>query len=97
MKEFSLLDIPQDQPVKKPDLPKRKYSVWRFYDEQGDLLYVSTRPNPAVLMKEDWWTSVASAKIKHFSTSDAMAEEKAVAIYNEDPKWNSYGRRSDVD
>jgi hypothetical protein len=96
MKEFDLVDIPKDQPARVVPLPKRKYSTWRFYNSKGELLYVSTRPNPAVLMKEDWWSTVAEAKIKHFTNADDMADDKAIAIYNEDPKWNSYGRRTDV-
>lgn len=82
--------------VDKPKAAPKTYSLWRFYNYNDELLYVSQKPNPAILMTYDWWPDTDHVQIKHFHSMDALADEKSRAIYNEDPKWNSHGRRTDL-
>lgn len=75
--------------------PELKYSLWRFFDKDNKLLYISQKPNPAILMTKDWWFSTSHITVKHFSSMDDLIDAKAVAINNEDPSWNTIGRRVD--
>jgi hypothetical protein len=91
---MDLVDWPtKDSP--KSTVPKG--SLWRFYNSDNELLYVSIKPNPAILTKNEWWRDVDHCDIVHYNNTDDMLEAKAVAIQNEEPKWNSHGRRTDVD
>jgi hypothetical protein len=81
-----------------PDIikPKQlKYSLWRFYDKNDNLLYVSQKPNPALLMPKTWWFNTHHVTIEHFSSYDDLLNAKAVAVDSENPKWNKFGRRPD--
>lgn len=73
-----------------PTTPKNKYTLWRFYDNMDTLLYVSKKPNPHVLMQNEWWFDVATAKIKHFANVGDLEEERVKAIHHENSKWNSH-------
>lgn len=88
---MDLNDLVDSAPAK----PKR-YSLWRFFNTRNELLYVSQKPNPAILMTYDWWFDTHHVSIVHFSSMDDLIDEKSRAIYNENPKWNSIGRRTDI-
>jgi hypothetical protein len=65
-----------------------KYSLWRFFNKDDELLYVSQKPNPAILMTKKWWFDTHHIMVEHFSSYDELLDAKAAAISNEDPKWN---------
>lgn len=96
MNEVDLVGFDEEEYKKQQNLHKPKHSLWHFYDKDDELLYVSQKPNPVILMKRHWWFDTTHIKIKHFTSLDALAEAKATAIYNDDPKWNSHGRRTEV-
>ncbi|MGH3489475.1 MAG: GIY-YIG nuclease family protein [Actinopolymorphaceae bacterium] len=73
-------------------------SLYRFYDREGDLLYVGiTKKLPRRLREHEidkaWWTEVQQVTINHFETRDRALEAEAGAIYHEQPRWNVHGRR----
>jgi hypothetical protein len=86
----------KERPRQIPNIRKIG-SLFKFYNSNDELLYVAQNFNFAVIRKQEWWSAVDHIDIKHFDSLDALAEAKAVAIYNGDPKWNTHGRRTEVD
>lgn len=69
-------------------------SLYRHYDEAGELLYVGISIDAIARFKQhadsrkDWVNSIASVKIQKFETrAEALAAEK-LAILTENPKYN---------
>ena len=93
------MDIELFDPNMPPTQPKQnsqsrlKYSLWRFYNKNNELSYISQKPNPAILMNKDWWFDTAYVDVKHFASSDDLIDAKAVAMDTENPAWNTAGRR----
>jgi hypothetical protein len=87
---MSILDIgPIDDLQTKP-----KYSLHKFYNKDDELVYVSKKPNFALLMRNNWWWTVVRSEINHFDSLDEQEAAKSRAINNEQAKWNSHGRIS---
>ena len=76
-----------------PNTPAQtlKYSLWRFYDKDNKLLYVSQKPNIHILMTKEWWFNTDHATVEHFSSMDDLIDAKATASGSE----NRPGRRVD--
>lgn len=91
---MELVDLP---PTNSQETKPPKGSLWRFFNKEDELLYVSIKPNPALMCKNDWWGAVCRIEIEHFDSKDTLSDAKATAIYNELPKWNAQGRPTDVD
>lgn len=65
-----------------------RYSLWRFYNKQGALLYVSQKPNASVIMSRDWWWDVDIVKIEHYASAGGLVDAKDHALQHENPLWN---------
>ena len=73
--------------------PKLKYTLWRFFDKDNRLLYISQKPNPAVLMGREWWFSIDHITMIHFASMDDLIDAKAIALDTEGSLWNKNGRQ----
>lgn len=73
--------------------------VYRFYDAEGDLLYIGSTNQRRQRFRthertSPWWGRVADVKVEDFpAILDARIAE-AKAIYAEDPPCNHHGRPS---
>lgn len=72
-------------------------TLYRLYDESGDLLYVGISVRPFQRVKEhrgdkEWWTQVASQTFTHYHTRDEAADAELEAIRTEHPRYNKAGR-----
>lgn len=68
-------------------------TLYRFFDEEGRLLYVGVSTSAPNRMKQHratkpWFTQVASATFSHLPTRNAALEAEAVAIRTEKPLMN---------
>jgi hypothetical protein len=92
--DIELFDEPAEVIIRR-ESAKPKYTLWRFYSKANKLLYISQKPNPAILMNKEWWFDTNYIKLQHFSSYDDLIDAKAVAIDSEDPAWNTMGRKID--
>lgn len=72
-------------------------TLYRLYDERGELLYVGISVRPFDRFKQHrgdkgWWHDVASTRLEHFPTRDEAARAELHAIQSEGPKHNVVGR-----
>lgn len=72
-------------------------TLYRLYDEGGDLLYVGISTRPLQRVREHskgqtWWTEVASQTFQHYPTRTEAAAAELAAIKSENPKHNIVGR-----
>tara|TARA_R110000737_G_C14621639_1_gene493360 strand:- start:6206 stop:6613 length:408 start_codon:yes stop_codon:yes gene_type:complete len=68
-------------------------SVYRHFDESGDLLYVGRSINPFKRLQEhkyqsSWFDSVVNMTVEKFPTFGAAKKAEANAILSERPKFN---------
>lgn len=68
-------------------------ALYRFYDADGELLYIGITSNPGARWKrhagdKPWWTEVASTTIEHFGTREDVEVAERSAIRAERPKYN---------
>ena len=97
----SWMKLPPPQPVlpeqttgpREPRPPKR-HSVYRFFDADGNLLYVGISADPRRRLGEHrgrpstWWWETSNITLDHYpSFEDARWAEK-VAIETENPRYN---------
>jgi hypothetical protein len=66
-----------------------KYILYRLYNKQGDLLFVSKTTNFQRVVSESWWTTVVRIQLEHYSSPEDLSKAKIAAILEEKPKWNS--------
>lgn len=84
--------ITNDFSPEEPE-PERLCSLYRFYDNDGVLLYVGITINPQARVKQHgrvqvWWRDVAFARFEHFDSVAAARIAEAEAIASEDPLHN---------
>lgn len=90
---LALIDGPFQLAVGTFERAQKPTSLYRFFDDQGRLLYVGITERGAMRWGEHrkdkhWWDDVASSTIEHFATrSRAEAAEKS-AIQAERPLYN---------
>lgn len=77
-------------------------TLYRLYDEGGDLLYVGISTRPLQRVREHskgqtWWTEVASQTFEHYPTRQAAADAELDAIRTEHPRYNIVGRVTEND
>jgi predicted GIY-YIG superfamily endonuclease len=67
-------------------------ALYRFFDTEGELLYVGITVNPGTRWAEHknkpWWSGVASATLEQFPSRDAAEEAEITAIRAENPRYN---------
>jgi hypothetical protein len=71
---------------------KLKYSLHKFFDKNGELVYVSKKPNFAIMMRNNWWWDIVRTEITHYDSLDEQEAAKCRAINNDGAKFNSHGR-----
>lgn len=72
-------------------------TLYRLYDEGGDLLYVGISTRPFQRVKEHkgdktWWLEVASQTFTHYHTRAEASAAELEAIRSEAPRYNKAGR-----
>jgi hypothetical protein len=73
------------------DDKKPRYSLHKFYNKSLELLYVSIKPNVALLMRHSWWWDIDHIDIEHYQTYGALMKAKIETIEIEQPKHNKHG------
>lgn len=89
-------DRSDDPPhVDRPDgeLTSKLHSLYRFYDADGDLLYVGISATPqqrlvAHMFSRAWWPDIASITIEHYPSRSRLEYAEAMVINDEDPVYN---------
>jgi predicted GIY-YIG superfamily endonuclease len=71
----------------------RPGTLYRLYDGDGSLLYVGATLNVwarivAHKCDKPWFTEIARAEFKHFATRREAMKAEAVAVENENPRFN---------
>jgi predicted GIY-YIG superfamily endonuclease len=69
------------------------HTLYRFFDAQGQLLYVGLTENVASRWRQHntfkpRWADVATATLEHFATREKAAAAEVRAIEQERPLWN---------
>lgn len=75
----------------------RPVTVYRFYDEADQLLYVGISDNPPRRFREhtkhaEWWMDAVRIDLTHYATEQAARAAELKAIRTERPKYNLAGR-----
>lgn len=69
-----------------------KTTLYRFYDDKNELLYVGISLNPKVRFhshgRKDWWDGVRHGRLEHFGTRQEAEAAEQRAIKNEHPQLN---------
>ncbi len=70
-------------------------TLYRFYAEDGKLLYVGQTANPGSRLaqhsaKKSWWRAVAKITLEHYTTSLLVKEAERRAIEREQPYYNNH-------
>ena len=71
----------------------RQHALYRFYDTDGQLLYVGITLDPGTRWKthskdKPWWLEVANVTVEVHSSRGAVIEAERAAIIAEHPKHN---------
>lgn len=71
----------------------RPHALYRFYDNDRQLLYVGITSNPGARWKKHandkpWWGDVARVELEHYPTRDAVLAAERDAIISERPQRN---------
>lgn len=75
---------------------QRPHTLYRFYDEDGSLLYVGITCRPSERWKrhaagKPWWLDVAEVRLQHYLGRDAVLTAEVAAIQTEYPRYNIVG------
>lgn len=73
-------------------------TLYRLFDQAGDLLYVGISTRPLQRVREHskgqtWWTEVASQTFEHHPTRSEAARAELAAIRTENPRHNIVGAK----
>lgn len=68
-------------------------TLYRFFDEDGALLYIGISESPLVRLDahastQPWWGHVRSATFEHFGTRQEVLDAEVAAIRDERPAFN---------
>lgn len=85
--------LPVGPPCALPDDRERPASLYRFYGEEGHLLYVGVTCQGRARWEaherlQPWWHRVACATIEHYPSRSAALDAEAAAIREESPECN---------
>ncbi len=87
-----MLDLPDPTPSLSavPDLMPQegKHEVFRLYNSQGELLYITRSAQLHQLKNKDWWDQVTNIQIQRCATRGTAEDVKLVAVDREAPKYN---------
>ncbi len=80
----------------RPPKPRELHTLYRFFDQDGLLLYVGITCNPGVRfnahrLTKTWWGDVASITLEKFSTRAELVAAESAAIIAERPLHNIAG------
>lgn len=72
---------------------KTPHVLYRFYDEDGSLLYIGITLDLPARMRahrgdKPWWTEVYRIEIEHFDSRPEVDRAERESILNERPKYN---------
>lgn len=71
--------------------------VYRFFDNDGDLLYVGCTISPSRIEHhrfiKAWWTQITNITVEHYSTRREALDAELTAIHAEFPRFNVVGAR----
>lgn len=70
-----------------------QHCLYRFFDSDGDLLYVGITMNPAARWPKHssgkhWWTEVETITLETFASREAVLAAEREAIKTEQPRYN---------
>jgi len=76
-----------------PPLEEQRHALYRFYTDQGQLLYVGITNDPARRIdqhgeRKAWWQQVAGMTIEWYPTRSAVLAAERRAVQVENPKHN---------
>ncbi|WP_175627561.1 GIY-YIG nuclease family protein [Microbacterium sp. CSI-V] len=84
-------DIPNDRLVARA----RRCAVYRFFDEDGRLLYVGKAIDPDARRKQHekriWWSDVHRQEVEWFANERLALDAEDTAIRDENPVYNRVG------
>lgn len=71
----------------------RRYSLYRFFNADGTLMYVGVTGVPRARWSrhseiKSWWPEVSRASIEHYANREDLVEAEAAAILTESPLYN---------
>lgn len=96
-KKLKLFDESLLQPEEPPaakhvpiDTNSRKWEIFRLYNQQGELLFVTKSPQLQALRSRPWYKDIAVIKVEMFDNNSDQENEKFMAIRNENPKYNKH-------
>jgi predicted GIY-YIG superfamily endonuclease len=74
----------------------QKTTLYRYFDSEGQLLYVGITKNPLERQAQHqktqpWWDDVTSARFEHYSTREEAIKAEDYAIGTEWPRYNIAG------
>lgn len=76
-----------------PAVPNQPHALYRFFDSEGQLLYVGLTMNPGARWKvhsreKSWWTDVRTVTLEWFPDREAVEVAERAAIATEGPLYN---------
>lgn len=89
-----------EEELKPPEIPDHElrlpgtepkngiHILYRFYDTNKSLLYVSKLPNLQQLRYQEWFRDVEYIRLQRFADAEQLSDAKIVAIERELPKHN---------
>jgi hypothetical protein len=88
------VDLFDKPPTPVTNSSSRVYSIWRYYDKDKKLLYVTQNPNQQVIYTSDWWSNVDTVQVTHYPDRVQQMNAKIIAVDTEAPAHNVQGRRT---
>jgi predicted GIY-YIG superfamily endonuclease len=73
------------------------FTLYRFYDVEGALIYVGQTTNPSARIsthrsEKAWWTEVGSIEVEHCACKEHLDRAERNAIIAERPRYNVAGK-----
>ena len=89
---------PRGRRIAEAPLDEALTTLYRFYDKNGDLLYVGVSCGFGARVRvhrsesDEWWSQVHTARFEHFLTRPLALEAERDAIRAEHPRYNIAGK-----
>lgn len=83
----------------EPLKPPRRTVLYRFFNTDGELLYIGIAGNPGRRFEQhdsekEWAHTIAYSRLEHYASREEAAAAERIAIHNENPRHNIVGNRT---
>jgi hypothetical protein len=75
--------------------PLMRFTLWRFFDKDDHLLYVTKNVNQNVMKSKEWWYDAVRCEIEHYASAGEVEDAKFCAIQDEAPQFNVHNTPKD--